>query len=402
MKRLLFGALVVALCGLASVVAPHPDAQAQEKQDKKAPEKHPRGRVADPLKVAGRHAAALKRLDHAMKALPKITAPTYDVEQVGYTLPVEDQGNCGSCYLVSSCEVATMALVHAGVGPGDGSFFLSPQYGLDCQNFGGCGGGDEAEVIDFIKKNGMPLEKDYGSYNASEGRCKFSNQTLYKIRDWGYCAGNQGNVATVDEIKSAMVKYGPISIAASADGWDSYNGGVFTITSRNVDHAIKLTGWDDSKKAFRLKNQWGKGWGDGGYMWVSYDSYIVEAIWVDGGSPVPPPTPPVPPVPPGPGPTPTGRVVSVMMTYDDGQTQVLPNPNSMVITRDTTIEEIMAAIKAGKFDKAPTLAQPLVPSLEDRRWKEQEQVNKALLLGFKDIASELKKIKEELKPPMKP
>lgn len=36
-------------------------------------------------------------------------------------------------------------------------------------------------------------------------------------------------------------------------------------------HAMLMVGYDDAKKAFRVKNSWGTGWADSGYVWFSYD-----------------------------------------------------------------------------------------------------------------------------------
>ncbi len=36
-------------------------------------------------------------------------------------------------------------------------------------------------------------------------------------------------------------------------------------------HAVVLVGYDDSKKAFKVRNSWGKDWGLKGYFWMSYD-----------------------------------------------------------------------------------------------------------------------------------
>ena len=36
-------------------------------------------------------------------------------------------------------------------------------------------------------------------------------------------------------------------------------------------HAMLFIGYDDSKQAFRVKNSWGTGWAENGYVWLSYD-----------------------------------------------------------------------------------------------------------------------------------
>lgn len=36
-------------------------------------------------------------------------------------------------------------------------------------------------------------------------------------------------------------------------------------------HSMTIVGYDDRRRAFRLMNSWGQGWGDGGYAWLGYD-----------------------------------------------------------------------------------------------------------------------------------
>ena len=41
-------------------------------------------------------------------------------------------------------------------------------------------------------------------------------------------------------------------------------------------HAMALSGYDDSKNAFRVRNSWGEEWGDNGSIWVDYEFFINE------------------------------------------------------------------------------------------------------------------------------
>lgn len=58
-------------------------------------------------------------------------------------------------------------------------------------------------------------------------------------------------------------------------------------------HAVTMVGYSDIKGAFRIRNSWGKGWGEQGYGWLPY-KYVLEGLvediwgiirqeWVDSG-----------------------------------------------------------------------------------------------------------------------
>jgi C1A family cysteine protease len=38
-------------------------------------------------------------------------------------------------------------------------------------------------------------------------------------------------------------------------------------------HEITIVGYDDSKQAFKVANSWGDGWGEKGFIWISYDLF---------------------------------------------------------------------------------------------------------------------------------
>lgn len=44
-------------------------------------------------------------------------------------------------------------------------------------------------------------------------------------------------------------------------------------------HAMVLTGYDDSKNAFRVRNSWGSSWGDNGSIWVDYDFFLNSFVF---------------------------------------------------------------------------------------------------------------------------
>lgn len=57
--------------------------------------------------------------------------------------------------------------------------------------------------------------------------------------------------------------------------WSS--SGVFSSTAApeaNSYHAMLIVGYDDARGALRVQNSWGDDWGDRGYIWLSYDTFL--------------------------------------------------------------------------------------------------------------------------------
>ena len=38
-----------------------------------------------------------------------------------------------------------------------------------------------------------------------------------------------------------------------------------------MGHAMTVVGYDEGRKALAIQNAFGRGWGDNGYAWFSYD-----------------------------------------------------------------------------------------------------------------------------------
>lgn len=43
---------------------------------------------------------------------------------------------------------------------------------------------------------------------------------------------------------------------------------------QHAGHMMLIVGYDDDRAAFRVLNSWGPDWGDGGYVWLTYDAYV--------------------------------------------------------------------------------------------------------------------------------
>ncbi len=314
---------------------------------KPKPAKHGKGHIPlTPEQSAKMHAARAKALGNHVEKLPKATAATWDCRTLGMVLPGNDQGQCGDCFGVSTADGASMALIMAGILPNDASKGrLSSQYGLDDRDAfeGGCNGGNGTQVIDYmIKGQGWPLTSDYGPYTASPGRLKpLTGMKLYKPVQWGYCTpGQEGGLASVQDIKNCMVKYGPINVSFDAGGCDSYSWpGVMKGRGNSVDHEVLCIGWDDSKNAFLGMNQWGDSWGGpNGTFWIDYSSYSwgTDAFWVLGSNGPLPPNPLAPVITVTPQVAQVGAAFSYQITATNSPTAYTADPLPAGLTVSAT------------------------------------------------------------------
>ena len=268
-----------------------------------------------------RHGEKLARLAK-FQALP----PAFDARDKGWIIPVGDQASCGSCYLYSTVYgTMSQAFVKAGYGKPDGSFKMAVQFGMDCHNFGGCGGGNGTEVIDWACKNGWPAEtwvdlqgvthNDYPAYEATSRSCrKVPGAKMWMPTSWGFVSASSSRPATTDEIKTGLYNFGGLNVSLDAGGQFGSGSNTITRLGSSIDHEIEMVAWDDNhdngdgtKGAFLLKNQWTTSWGNNGYRWCSYgatqsivDIFFVTVTPITPPTPPDPPTPPVPPVPPSP------------------------------------------------------------------------------------------------------
>ncbi len=144
----------------------------------------------------------------------------------------------------------------------------------------------------YLIDKGCAKEADY-PYVAKKGTCKTGVDRPYKAAAWGYVDSNV-EIPSVAAIKKALCAYGPLGVAvAVTSAFQAYKSGVFNENSNaDINHAVTLVGWDDSKQAWRIKNSWGTAWGESGYMWISYTSNKIGygASWVQAKLTPPEPT----------------------------------------------------------------------------------------------------------------
>ena len=206
----------------------------------------------------------------------------------GGCTPIKNQGSCGSCW-----AFGTVGALECNIKLKDGvTVDLSEQWLVSCNSDGwGCGGGWWAHDYHQWKTDpcggtGAVLEANF-PYVASDVSCSCPYPHDYLIDDWAF-VGNSYSIPPVSSIKQAILDYGPVSVTVYVNyAMQAYTGGVFNdCDSGEVNHAVVLVGWDDNQGTngvWIMRNSWGSGWGEGGYMRIPYDCSNIgyAACYVD-------------------------------------------------------------------------------------------------------------------------
>ena len=203
--------------------------------------------------------------------------------------PIRNQGQCGSCW-----AFATIGALECNIRIKDNvTTNLAEQWLVSCNRSGwGCGGGwvayDYLQVggrTDSFGGNGAPYDSEF-PYEASDLPCNGPYPHHYWIQDWAYIGSSRG-IPSVDQMKQAILTYGPIWVSVSVDSaFQAYDSGIFTGNSGSINHAVVLVGWNDNGGTngyWILRNSWGSYWGESGYMRIKYGCNMVGygACYID-------------------------------------------------------------------------------------------------------------------------
>jgi cathepsin L len=194
-----------------------------------------------------------------------------DWRSKGKVTGVKDQGQCGSCWSFSttgSVEGA-WAMNHTLVS-------LSEQNLMDCsRSYGnaGCNGGLMDNAFKYIINNrGIDTEASYPYAGYTYYSCKYNSANK------GASISSYKDVTSGSEssLQTAVANNGPVSIAidASHQSFQLYSGGYYyepSCSSTNLDHGVLTVGYGTGTSGdyWIVKNSWGTGWGDQGYIYMA-------------------------------------------------------------------------------------------------------------------------------------
>lgn len=158
---------------------------------------------------------------------------------------------------------------------------LSEQQLVDCTTGNnGCDGGWMDTAFDYIIQNGGITSETNYPYNASDGICHASTASSSVAKLVGYedvPANNEGEI-----LKAVAMQ--PVSVALDGSGreFQWYSSGVFNGNcSTAMTHAVAIVGYgtaEDGTKYWKIRNSWGKTWGEAGYMKIQRDFAQPEGL----------------------------------------------------------------------------------------------------------------------------
>jgi inhibitor of cysteine peptidase len=252
----------------------------------------------EPEKTFSINVAAKSALVLPYKAPAVVEEPVQEVENSvniptswdwcaqGYCTAIRNQGQCGSCWAFATVGVLEQALkIYNGVTNDE-----SEQYLVSCNSEGwSCSGGWYAH--DYHQWKYISGESGPGSvhesvfpYTATNAPCNPPHSHAWLINGWANLCG-LSSVCTTTSIKDKIYNYGPVAVAVYVgSAFQGYTGGIFTTSQTGtVNHAVVLTGYNDTYQYFNLRNSWGTGWGESGYMRIKYGTskvgYRTTYIW---------------------------------------------------------------------------------------------------------------------------
>lgn len=192
-----------------------------------------------------------------------------DWRSKGAVNSVKDQGQCGSCWAFS----ATAAIESSWFIKRGTLYNLAEQQLVDCGsstgNYGCNGGWMDYAFQYIINFGGQDLTSDY-PYTARDGACRANkDKVAAKVASFTDVGKND-----CKGLLSAISQQ-PTSVAIAANAIMFYSSGIFSNSAcgTSLNHGVTAVGFgtEGSQNFYIVRNSWGAGWGEAGYIRMSRD-----------------------------------------------------------------------------------------------------------------------------------
>jgi C1A family cysteine protease len=193
---------------------------------------------------------------------------TIDWTAAGKVSRIKNQGSCGSCWAFSA--VGALEGAHAIASNADVQEFSEQQL-VDCsKNNNGCEGGEMYDAFTWYQENGACFEENY-KYDGQDRKCRHKTCTSDSKAISSHELYETNNPTIIHE----QLLKGPHSLGVAAGNpiFQYYESGEVANKKcgHALDHGVLLAGYDAGRDAWKVKNSWGSGWGEDGYIYISDD-----------------------------------------------------------------------------------------------------------------------------------
>jgi len=198
----------------------------------------------------------------------------------GHCTPVKDQGQCGSCWAFGGVE-----MLESDFSIRYGKLYeLSTQQVTSCDtNDGGCAGGNAVNAWAYANATGGIEEAKYYPYTSGStrqtGSCdssKVVDRVVSACESYWISLGSSDEQNMITDIPLT-----PLSVAVAADYWQFYESGVVSSTDGcgpnsqyPIDHNVQVTGFNAEGNYYIVRNSWGTGWGNAGFIYIEAGSDV--------------------------------------------------------------------------------------------------------------------------------
>jgi len=235
-----------------------------------------------------------------------------NVSDTSYLEPMRDQLTCGSCFAFAGTSMLAMRARVLSPSLNEANLMLSPQSVVSCSGYAqGCNGGFAYMVAKQAIDYGIPTDPCFpyeaGIVNGHQPACakQCSNASLHlRATAVRYIGGYFGNCSEVAMMRE-LVAGGPIAVGITVpQSFEEYRSGIYIEPKHEpkqptakvggvrgpyepfepTGHAVLVVGYGEEGgvKYWRVKNSWGRHFGETGYFRVrrGTDEISIESMAV--------------------------------------------------------------------------------------------------------------------------
>ncbi len=215
--------------------------------------------------------------DGCPDTVPVVTEPTTLPSSYSLVMPpVSNQGGEGSCvaFSVTYARSYEQFKQSGAASYSQSTNIMSPEFVFNqIKADANCSASSLLSAYDFLVSKGVCTWQSM-PYTSSNG-CSLmpTTEQLSEALNYKIKAYSQVLDTDITAIKQMIYAKRPLVGQFSIDdGFRTAGPGYIwkTLGSNTGLHTLVICGYDDTKKAFKVLNSWGTGWGDSGYGWVDY------------------------------------------------------------------------------------------------------------------------------------